>query len=109
VDSIRVALIDMPRLLNQLVRGVIVEHPELELVANVREPGALAPDALPHFVVVGGDGFAEGEIECALAGLPLARVLILRDDGRSAFLDGVPVGELSPDRLAQLIVARRPQ
>jgi hypothetical protein len=102
VDSIRVALIDMPRLLNQLVEAAIVRQPGVELVANVREPNALRPDADPGFIV-GSDGIGDAEIASLLATLPLARIMIIREHGGSASLDGVLLGELSPEQLVAVI------
>ena len=110
VAPIRVALIDMPRMLNQLVERAIAGNPRVELVANVRQPGALRPDAAPQFVVAGGDGIGDADIVRLLDDLPAARVLVIRDDGRSAYLfaralDGLPLGQLSPRHLIALICA----
>lgn len=108
LDPIRVALIDMPRMLNQLVEEAVTRSPKLALVANVHEPSALRAEHAPAFVVAGGDGIDDTGIARVLADLPLARVLVIRDDGRSAYLfsralGGVPLGELSPEDLVALI------
>ena len=106
----RILIVDMPRMLREIVRSVIVAEADLELVAEVHDPGALdkaIPRHRPDFVI---GHSAPHEIERLLEERPSMKVLQVDSTGRSSFLyelrpQRTALGEMSPARLLEAIRA----
>jgi hypothetical protein len=94
----------------EIVRSLVAGAPDLELVAELADAGALAeavgrcgPD-----VVVGHS--TPSEIRHLLEQRPAMKVVQVEDDGRSSFLyelrpHRIPLGELSHGRLLEVLRA----
>jgi DNA-binding NarL/FixJ family response regulator len=110
LDRTRIVLIDMPRMLREIIREVVAAEPGAEVVAEFGEPVDLVPAVLAHragFVILGAD-LAAGEVARLLDELPRTRVLGVADDGGQSFLyelrpHMVELGEISPERLLEAI------
>lgn len=113
----RVLLLDMPRLLRELVRDVVSEQPDLEVVGELDDESQL--DAAisstdPNFVIVGTD---RAELSAAFRELfevrPRLKVLALATEGgRSVVWELAPrcvqLGEMSPESLLAALRQARP-
>jgi len=98
----RIVLLDLPRMLADLVREIVAADDGLEVVG---EGAAVLAAADPDFVIVGGDGAALPE-SCrdAFDAHPHLTVLALTGDGRHGDLWSlaprhVALGEVSADTL----------
>jgi DNA-binding NarL/FixJ family response regulator len=110
-------LIDMPRMLRELIRTVVAEQPDLMVVAELDDGldlGAELESNEPDFVIVGTE---HGHISTACRALferrPRLRVLAIATDGDNAVVwelapRRVLLGELSPDSLLAAIRDARP-
>jgi DNA-binding NarL/FixJ family response regulator len=111
---IRVLLVDMPRLLRDLIERAVANHPELTVVGtepDVDAFGRAAAEVGAEFVIVGLEG---GELppgaNSFLAERASAKVLGVEADDGTAFLyelrpRRVPIGAVTPDELAGAIRA----
>lgn len=94
----RILLLDVPRLLGDLVRAAVARHQDLEVVADVTEDeaGAAIADTVPDCVIVGGNrATPPPPCRAAFDTQPHLVVLALAGDGREGTL-----WELAPHRLA---------
>jgi DNA-binding NarL/FixJ family response regulator len=106
----RILLVDMPQLLREIIRSVVVAEADLELVAEVDDAGSLE-EALPRHapdVVIGHS--TRRDIERLLGDRPRLKVLQVDDTGRSAILyelrpQRTALGEISPACLLRAIRA----
>jgi hypothetical protein len=103
----------MPLLLNQLIELALADDDRIELVSNLRDPRALtavADSECADVLIVGGDELEDAEITRLVAAHRCLRVLSVHDDGRSSFMHSldrgkVPLGELSPTQLIEVVTA----
>ncbi len=113
MERTRIVLIDMSPLLREIVRGVLIGEPDLEVVGehdapvDVRET-VERDDA--DFVIVGTDSAAETWMRSLVGPDRGVRALEVRSDGRECVLyelrpHRVPLGEISPATLLSTIRA----
>jgi DNA-binding NarL/FixJ family response regulator len=117
VERIGVVLVDMPRILREIVRAsvgagddfaVLAELPDAEHLADV----AAETDA--SFVITDAVTATPESVERLLTLRPQLRVLGIGGDGRQTFLyelrpQRIPLGEMSPGTLVEVMrVASRP-
>jgi hypothetical protein len=111
-SSIRVLLVDMPRMLRDIVAMVVRAEPDLELVGEVDDPEALAARmrrTRPDLVIAGAHPALEQMSHQLLGDYPRLRILEVETEGRRGYLYELfprrrRLGELSPGSL--LAVAR---
>jgi DNA-binding NarL/FixJ family response regulator len=104
-------LIDMPRMLREIVRDVAGHDPLLEVVAELERVGDVEAAALaydPQVVVTDAECCDRAAIARLLAARPRIRVLTLEDDGRAGVLhrlmpEELSLGDLSPERLLEAL------
>jgi hypothetical protein len=107
VESIDVVLIDLPRMLSDIVANVVEPQPDLRLVhGTARQPMPRADVAITCVE----DGEWSPELTELLCTHPDMRVLALSDDGRQACVYKVrffrtELGDVSPDSLLAAIRA----
>lgn len=105
VENIRVVLVDMPRLLREIVSQLAA--PGLRVVQAYDEPVELVgvvERERAEVVITGAEAYEQRELDRLLAVRPGVKVLGIAADGRSSTLyELVPrrrsLGELSADRL----------
>lgn len=105
---IHIVLLGMPTMLREIVRTVIEEAPEMDVIA-VLPSGDLrqALDLDPDVLISGGD-----EADAFLKERCAARAIAISDDGRTATLCEMrphreSLAELSAERLAEVIRGAR--
>jgi DNA-binding NarL/FixJ family response regulator len=108
VEPVRILLADMAPMLLSIVRNIVSDQPDFEVVGELSNPAglrAMVERTGATMVIVGRDRpdppDAFGQL---LARTPPVRVLAITDDGRAAVLydlrpQRIPVGELSAARL----------
>jgi DNA-binding NarL/FixJ family response regulator len=111
VDDVRVLLLDLPRLLREIVRNVLDAQPGVTVVA-VRPFPLSVPDAVDEeradLVVLGqGPRYADVAREL-LERRPRVPLVSISADGRQATISGLrpyrePLGEVGSERLAATI------
>ena len=111
VEKRRVLLLDLPRMLGELVRSAVARDEGLEIVGEVSEAEAPAAVARtrPHFVIV-GDNQPSPPLSCRAEFdiHPHLAVLALTGNGRDGTLwelapRHVTLGDLSEDELLEKI------
>jgi hypothetical protein len=111
MEPIRIVLVDMPRVLREIVRMHLPE-PEFEVVAELGEEAPLLPvvdEHGAHAVIFGTDSAGLPQVgRDLLAACPFVKLLAVASDGRRTTLYELrphkqPLGEISPDRLAEVI------
>jgi DNA-binding NarL/FixJ family response regulator len=113
LEPTRIVLIDMPRLLREIVREAIADEPDLEVVAE--HDGVVDAHAIERegadFVIVGSEAAAGGEsVRSLVASRRRIRALEVHSDGRESVLYElrpyrIPLGEISSDTLLRTIRA----
>ncbi len=109
MTRIRILLMDMPRMLREIVREVVDPDPGLTIVGELPERGEHLLDALPfepEVVVTGRDGLSAAAVDELLVAQPRLRILAIGDDGGRTVVyrlrpERVLLGELSPAALRQ--------
>jgi DNA-binding NarL/FixJ family response regulator len=112
VDDVRILLVDMPRMLREIIQNVVDAHPGVT-VAGVHPqavPLVAAVDAVRADVVIFGQdspGLVEAGREL-IEQRPRVQLMAVSDDGRRATLSGLrpyrePLGEVEPSRLVEAI------
>lgn len=107
---VRVLIIDMPRLLRDIIRRSLAGEPWCALVSEPDVPLNEAIDrGLADYVIVGDDGVEPAWLDQRLLERPQVRILAVRADGRYTTLHQlqpgrVDLGEVSPDRLRDAMV-----
>lgn len=119
MPPIRVLIVALPGILRDIIRGLLADEDDVEVVGDLRETEAVLAfmNRVPTDVVV--MGCANSELPESGRRLfdehPAVRVLCLSADGRRTFLfelrpHRVAIGEVSPDELvATIIGAVRPE
>ena len=112
MERIRILLVDMPRMLREIVNQSVSAQPDMEVVAEHAAHASMlsaARRSRANVVIVGDDG-AEIDERCERLALrhPDVGVLALSVDGRQTVLYElrpyrVPLGELSPQQLVDAI------
>jgi DNA-binding NarL/FixJ family response regulator len=106
----RIVLVDMPTLMREIVRNILTDEPDLEVVAELDDGDrllGLLESTGARNVVWGADGVVPN-VEPVLAAFPSVRVLAILEDGRSSFLYRLrphksALGQMSPERLVGAI------
>jgi len=109
LERTRILLVEMPRMLRDIVVGVLADKPNMEVVAE-----AAAMSEVPETVLeTGADVVVVGRDDPPLADTlleraPGLRILAMTADGRESWLyelcpQRVPLGEISPERLVSEI------
>jgi DNA-binding NarL/FixJ family response regulator len=103
VEPSRIVLVDMPRILREIIEQAVGGEPDLELVQARSEPGlrAAVESSGADFVISGAD-YDFAEVARLLEERPRLRVLAVTGDGREGFLY-----ELRPTRTALGEVSRQ--
>jgi DNA-binding NarL/FixJ family response regulator len=108
VEPVRILLADMAPMLLSIIRSIVADQPDIEVVGELSEPTglqAIVERTGATMVIVGHDRpdppDAFGEL---LARTPPVPVLAITDEGRAAVLydlrpQRIPIGELSAARL----------
>jgi DNA-binding NarL/FixJ family response regulator len=113
LPELRVVLIDMPRILREIIRETISVQPDMDVVAELDASWSV-PDSVdrydPDVVVVSGDSARIDELGRALLQRGSSRALAVSPDGNESFLvelrpHQVPLGELSPEALLAAVRA----
>jgi DNA-binding NarL/FixJ family response regulator len=111
VSRIRVLLVQLTGVLGEVVRGVIDQQADIEIVREV----AHAPDARAavfaekfDLIVWRTDGVDAADVAALLQGNAPPKVLTVEDDGRGASVwqlraEQMAIGQVSPDSLVQAI------
>ena len=109
MEPIRIALIRLPRMLRDILTEIVSTQADMAIVAD-----ADAPDEAGNadFVIAGAERLVQDEVEALLEARPRMKVLAVAGDGRQTFLyelrpQMVPLGEVSPQTLLQVIRAAR--
>jgi DNA-binding NarL/FixJ family response regulator len=110
----RIALVDMPRILREIIEQAVADEPDMEIVeiegSGVPLRQAVAT-ARADFVIAGAD-YDFGEVARVLDERPRLRILAVAGDGREAFLyelrpTRTPLGEVSPQTIVDAIRGAR--
>jgi hypothetical protein len=116
-----VLLIDLPRVLGDIVRETLMSDPHIR-VAPIRSPddcrgasgAAEARRERPDTVILGTDlRELDPEWDVVFSECPWMKVLTVVGSGRESFLyelrpTRIPLGELSPEKLLDAVRAARP-
>jgi hypothetical protein len=97
----------MPRLLREIIRGVLDDDPAFELAGELDGP-RLTTDAVAStgadFVITGSETSGDRDIGAHLMRDARVKVLAVSADAQTSFLY-VPLGEVAPARLLAVIRA----
>jgi DNA-binding NarL/FixJ family response regulator len=107
----RVLIVDMPRMLHDLVRRVIEDAPDLDVVGEVPGTADVSDTAErtgAQLVVTGSDDALESGWRDVLERSPGLRIVSVVDDGRDAHLyemrpHRVLLGAISPEALLEVL------
>jgi hypothetical protein len=109
----RVLLLHMPGILSDLVRGIVSDHEDIEVVASLSDPALLesvagANDIGVVITVCNSEERHLAPLDEFLAGRPHRRVLAIEDDARTAYLYELrprrtSIGPLSPEALIDFV------
>jgi len=111
MDQTKILLVDMPRMLRDIVRAVAEQDPSLEIVGEVPWESDLTATASSYdaaVIVAGARASSAPAIGELLEARPRTRVLTIAADGAQSILyrlspEAVALGDLSPSRLLQAI------
>jgi DNA-binding NarL/FixJ family response regulator len=115
LQPIRVLIVDMPRMLHEIVHRSVDECDDMLVVGSLhdRDEGALVQhveETGPEVVVIGADhpDVAAQSFPSLLANRAMTKLLAVADDGGETFLYELrpartPLGELSPTALLAAI------
>lgn len=107
----KILLIDMPKMLREIIRDFSERDPALDIV-GVLDGSTDLPATAAHLgaavVVMGSDAGSRSTISALLHARPSTRVLTIADDAGQVMLyrlmpEEVALGELSPARLIEAI------
>jgi len=109
----KVLLIDMPRMLRDIVCEVVADDPTFEIVGQLERAPDLTVTARQYDpeVIIAGDAVSEAEAIGALLEMrPRTRILTITDDGGQSILyrlspEALALGDLSPARLREAMRA----
>ena len=114
VERIRIVVVDMPRMVRDIVKYTVSTDDQVDLVREYTERTDLAAAVeqdRPQFVIVGSEAFGSEHVAAALEVSPRLTVLALTADGRKLQLHELTptrleFGEISPRRLLEVIRMR---
>jgi DNA-binding NarL/FixJ family response regulator len=112
VPPTRIVLVDMPRVLRDIVVAALVDEPDLEIVGGQGGTlGQTVASSQADFVIAGAD-YDFAEVARVLDERPRLRVLAVAGHGREAFLyelrpTRTPLGEVSPRAIVEAIRSAR--
>jgi hypothetical protein len=114
LEPSRIVLVDLPRILRDIIGGAVGEEPDMQVVGQLPADASvrLAVDEREADFVIVGSGYDFDEISEMLAQRPRLRVLEVAGDGRESFLYNLrpartPLGELSPQTIVDAIRGAR--
>jgi len=111
MDEVRVLLIDLPRMLREVVKNILDAHPGVTVAAVHPDPVSIVKvvdDARADLVVLGQGPELAAAGRTLLEQRPRVQLVALSDDARRATVSGLrhyrqPLGEVGPDRLVETI------
>lgn len=111
MDDVRVLLIDLPRMLREIVKSVLDARPGVVLAAVDPDPASIVAsvdDAQADIVILGQHPELLATAWALLEQRPRVQLIALSDDARRATVRGLrpyqeQVGGLDPDRLVDTI------
>jgi chemotaxis response regulator CheB len=111
VDEVRVLLLDLPRMLREVVRNVLDAHPGVTVVAVRPFPVSVldaVDEAGADLVVLGQGAQHDAGIRELLERRPRVPLVSISADGRQASVSGLrpyrePLGEVDGERLVETI------
>jgi DNA-binding NarL/FixJ family response regulator len=114
VQPSRIVLVDMPRLLREIIVQAVGDEPDLEIVPFEAHGAALrqtVESSRADFVIAGAD-YEFREVAQVLEERPRLRILAVAGQGREAFLyelrpTRTPLGEVSPRTIVEAIRGAR--
>lgn len=114
VEPSRIVLVDLPRMLREIVEQAVMAEPDMVIVRDPGENHSLSATVGrtgADFVILGRDGELD-EVDGLLETHPHLRVLAVAGDGREAFLyelrpTRTPLGEISPRTIVDAIRSAR--
>ena len=109
--STRIVLVNLPRMLREIIEDVVAAAPDLDVVETLDKPTgliAVVDGAKADFLIAGDDALED--VGVLLRERPRLKVLAVAGDGRQTFLyelrpQEVSLGEVSPQNLLEAIRA----
>jgi hypothetical protein len=117
VEPVRIVIIDVPRLLQDVVTRILCTLPGVEVTFTQGDTNSLAETVAKNdarIAIVGAARYAPADVRDTLLLHPLTKVLAVVGDGSNATLYElrpyvIELGEVSPERLVEIVdSARRP-
>jgi hypothetical protein len=113
----KIVLLGMPTMLRQLLVRIVAQVPDVDIVAELPDDDLRSPrvaETTADVVVVDSDQAPPEDVAALLLARCRTKVLGLSSDGRRAFLHElrphrVPLGELSPAALVEVLRRGGPQ
>ena len=112
LERTRIVLIDMPRMLREIVRETIAREPDFDLVGehDASDVRAAVEQDDPDFIIVGEDAAANEDVRSLVGARRGLRALEVQSDGRESVLyelrpHRISLGEISADTLVRAIRA----
>ena len=115
LERIQILLVDMPKMVQQMIEQAVVAQPDMHVVDTVREPESLVPAARatrPDFVIFGlpldeEEGFPAACAEL-LSEQPRTKVLGIEAVAGNAYLyelrpERTPIGAVAPEDIVSTI------
>lgn len=115
MERIQILLVDMPRIVEEMIEQAVVAQPDMHVVGAVRDPDALvraARETQPDFVIFGlppeaEGGFPDGCTEL-LEEQPRTKALGVAVEASNAYLyelrpERTPLGEVGPEEIVTAI------
>jgi DNA-binding NarL/FixJ family response regulator len=114
LEPSRIVLVDLPRILRDIIGDALDEEPDMEVVGQLpanASLGRVVEQQEADFVIAGTD-YGFDEISEVLVQHPRLQVLEVAGDGRESFLYHLrpartPLGELSPRTIVDAIRGTR--
>ena len=111
VPPTRVLLVDMPRMLRDIVGAIVTGQPDLEVVGEVDSSEALvacAERTQPHVLIVGSEPSVLTTSRRLMADASRLRVIEVVAEGRAGYLyqrlpERTLVGDISPEALLSVV------
>jgi DNA-binding NarL/FixJ family response regulator len=115
LERIQILLVDMPRMVQEMIEQAVAAQPDMHVVATVREPEDLVPAARatrPEFVIFGVPADEEDVFPAACTALlteqPTTKVLGIAAVAGNAYLyelrpERTPIGAVAPEDIVSAI------
>jgi hypothetical protein len=114
LEPSRIVLVNLPRILRDIIGGAVDEEPDMEVVGQLPADSPLrcAVEQQEADFVIAGTDYGFEEISEVLTQHPRLQVLEVAGDGRESFLYHLrpartPLGELSPRSIVDAIRGAR--